>query len=102
MVQNHVSQLVEPCIRRQIHIGTWKEVKLKLTLNYTDEYPDALPELVLETVDGDLSETESAALLKGLLDVVSHSIRSKNQSVEYLTGRREQGLGNDIHIGFAS
>ncbi|KAF8559556.1 RWD-domain-containing protein [Imleria badia] len=37
--------------------------------NYTDDYPDALPELQLEAVDGEINESESKALLKALLDV---------------------------------
>lgn len=47
-----------------------KKVKLKLTVNYTDDYPDTLPALRLEVVDGEMNESESRALLKGLLDVV--------------------------------
>ncbi|KAH0830547.1 RWD-domain-containing protein [Lanmaoa asiatica] len=59
---------------RQIEIDVEPDVivdgaepfKLKLTVNYTDDYPDALPELRLEAVDGEINESESKALLKGL------------------------------------
>ncbi|KAI9566448.1 RWD-domain-containing protein [Boletus coccyginus] len=62
---------------RQIEIDVEPDVvvdgaesfKLKLTANYTDDYPDALPALRLEVVDGEINESESKALLEGLLDV---------------------------------
>ncbi|KAF8136336.1 RWD-domain-containing protein [Boletus edulis] len=41
--------------------------KLKLTVNYPDDYPDALPELRLEAVDGEINESESKVLLNDLL-----------------------------------
>lgn len=65
-----MSQLFEPPVQNQIHIRVRKKVKLKLTANYTDDYPDALPALRLEVVDGEINESESKALLEGLLDVV--------------------------------
>ena len=102
MVQNPVSQLIEPPVQNHIHIKARKKVKLKLTVNYTDDYPDALPELRLVAVDGETNESESEALLKGLLDVVCRGFRSKDRLFEYTTGRREQGHGDDVHIGFAS
>lgn len=54
-----------------------KKVKLKLIVNYTDDYPDTLPELRLEVVDGEINESESKALLKSILDVVCRGFRSK-------------------------
>ncbi|KAF9246541.1 RWD-domain-containing protein [Melanogaster broomeanus] len=47
----------------------WKEVKLKLSVSYGDDYPDALPELELEAVDGEIDGSESDTLLQGLVDV---------------------------------
>jgi hypothetical protein len=79
MVQNPVSQLIESSVQNQIHIRARKKVKLKLTVNYTDDYPDALPELRLEVVDGEINESESKGLLKGLLDVVCRDSRSKDR-----------------------
>ncbi|KIJ69440.1 hypothetical protein HYDPIDRAFT_24279 [Hydnomerulius pinastri MD-312] len=43
--------------------------KLKLSVNYTDDYPDSLPELELEAVDGEIDESEHSDLLQGLADV---------------------------------
>ncbi|KIL00422.1 hypothetical protein PAXRUDRAFT_29836 [Paxillus rubicundulus Ve08.2h10] len=62
---------------RQIQIDVEPDViadgaelfKLKLSVNYPDDYPDALPELELEAVDGELDESESDTLLQSLADV---------------------------------
>ena len=102
MAQNSVSQLVESRAHNRIHIRVRKKVKLRLTVNYTDSYPDTLPQLGLEVVDGELNESESRALLKGLLDVVCRGFRSKDRMLEYAAGRRERGHGDDVHAGFAS
>lgn len=48
-----------------------KTVKLKLSVNYTDDYPNLLPELELEAVEGEIDEPEHNSLLQGLADVVS-------------------------------
>lgn len=72
-----------------------KKVKLKLTVNYTDDYPDSLPELGLETVDGELDDSESSALLKGLLDVVSCAFWFQRLGLWYLRvlqGEENKGM----------
>lgn len=79
MVQNSVSRLVESHVHSQTH---GKKVRLTLTVDYTDDYPDTLPELGLEVVDGELSESESDALLKGLLDVVRRGFVPKPNILE--------------------
>ncbi|KAI0065352.1 RWD-domain-containing protein [Artomyces pyxidatus] len=38
-------------------------LKLALNVTYTDEYPDALPELSLEAIDGEVEDTEIESLL---------------------------------------
>ncbi|KAF9227947.1 RWD-domain-containing protein [Gyrodon lividus] len=43
--------------------------KLKLSVGYLDDYPDVLPELELEVVDGEMDESESENLLQSLVDV---------------------------------
>ncbi|KAN0077308.1 Ubiquitin-conjugating enzyme/RWD-like protein [Tylopilus felleus] len=43
--------------------------KLKLIVHYTDDYPEALPELRLEAVDGEINGSERTELLKDLSDV---------------------------------
>lgn len=78
MAQNPVRRLIESPVHNQVYIRVWKKVKLKLTVDYTDDYPDSLPELQLEAVDGEINESESKALLKGLLDVVCRGFRSKD------------------------
>jgi hypothetical protein len=45
-------------------------VKLTLSVHYTDEYPDVLPELYLEAVEGEVEEEELDALLEELRGVV--------------------------------
>lgn len=57
----------------------WKQVKLKLTVNYTNDYPEALPELRLEAVDGEINESETEELLNGLSDVVCHGFLSLSE-----------------------
>ncbi|KAF8844984.1 RWD-domain-containing protein [Paxillus ammoniavirescens] len=62
---------------RQIQIDVEPDVivdgaelfKLKLSLDYPDDYPDALPKLELEAVDGELNESERDTLLQSLADV---------------------------------
>ena len=83
-------------------MGVWKQVRVKLSVNYTDDYPDVLPELRLEAVDGEINESESKALLKALLGVVCCGFCPKDRMFEHAAGRREQGHGNDVHIGITS
>lgn len=75
MAQSPVSRLIKSPVHNQIYIRVRKKVKLKLTVNYTDDYPDALPELRLEAVDGEINESESKALLRSILDVVCRDFR---------------------------
>ncbi|KIJ17390.1 hypothetical protein PAXINDRAFT_168068 [Paxillus involutus ATCC 200175] len=67
---------------RQIQIDVEPDVivngaelfKLKLSVDYPDDYPDALPKLELEAVDGELDESESDTLLQSLADVGDENI----------------------------
>ncbi len=45
-------------------------MKLTLDVKYPEEYPDALPELSLEIVDGELEEEELEQLLAEMHTVV--------------------------------
>jgi len=60
---------IEIDVEPDIVVDGAEPFKLKLTVKYTDDYPNALPELRLVAVDGETNESESEALLKGLLDV---------------------------------
>ncbi|KAH7889716.1 RWD-domain-containing protein [Phlebopus sp. FC_14] len=44
-------------------------LKLKLSVHYTDDYPDALPELELEAIDGEIDESERNSILQALGEV---------------------------------
>ena len=46
-------------------------VQLTLDVHYTDDYPDALPELSLVPIEGDISEDEIEELLQSMRTVVS-------------------------------
>lgn len=41
-------------------------MKLSLSVHYKDDYPDSIPELSLESISGDVSETEFEGLLRDL------------------------------------
>jgi hypothetical protein len=47
-------------------------VKLTLDVRYPDGYPDTLPELSLEPLEGELEDNELQHLLQELNRVVSH------------------------------
>ncbi|KAI0082682.1 RWD-domain-containing protein [Panus rudis PR-1116 ss-1] len=47
-----------------------EEVKLALNVHYVDDYPDALPDLSLEAIEGDIDDEERTDLLNGLKAVV--------------------------------
>ncbi|KAG6850230.1 hypothetical protein H0H93_016077 [Arthromyces matolae] len=47
-----------------------EELKVTLCVHYTDEYPDALPDLSLKPLEGELSEEESESILDDLRSVV--------------------------------
>jgi len=46
-------------------------VKLAMTVHYTDGYPDELPELSLQLIDGEVDEDDIRALLASAQVVVS-------------------------------
>jgi len=46
------------------------QVKLLLNVHFTDDYPDSLPEMTLEPVEGELTDEEEAALLEGMKSTV--------------------------------
>jgi len=48
-------------------------VKLTLRVHYADGYPETLPELSLDAVDGDVDDDEVTELLSELWAVVSWS-----------------------------
>lgn len=65
----------EPC--RFLSLRVWTDriipmtvVRVVLRVHYTDQYPDTLPDLVLESADGELEDKEEADLLQQLRDVV--------------------------------
>lgn len=45
-------------------------MKVTLEVHYTEDYPDTLPDLVLEAVEGDLDDVEEVNLLASLRKVV--------------------------------
>lgn len=46
-------------------------VKLSLSVQYPDGYPDVIPELTLETLEGEIDEVETSSLLDDMRAVVS-------------------------------
>lgn len=46
-------------------------MKLALDVRYPDDYPDVLPELSLDAVEGELEEDEREELLRGLQTAVN-------------------------------
>jgi hypothetical protein len=46
-------------------------VKLALTVHYTDNYPDELPQFSLDPIEGEVDEDEVKALLDNAQAVVS-------------------------------
>lgn len=51
-------------------------VKLVLEVQYTDGYPDTLPDLSVEAVTGSLEKAEIESLLQELREVVCRSLDS--------------------------
>ncbi|RDB21059.1 hypothetical protein Hypma_011582 [Hypsizygus marmoreus] len=51
-----------------------EELKLTLCVHYTDEYPDVLPDLSLDPVDGDFTEDELETILEELRTVGNENI----------------------------
>jgi hypothetical protein len=60
------------CHRTMFFYGpdTYRIVKLQLSVHYPDEYPDTLPRLTLQAIEGELEEEEHDALLESLTTVV--------------------------------
>lgn len=58
---------------RLIVTGLPKSVKLKLSVQYPDGYPDVLPTLALAAVDGEIDEPEKETLLQGTATLVGDS-----------------------------
>lgn len=50
-------------------------MQLTLSVHYADGYPDELPELSLEAIQGDLEDSELKELLAGLRAVVWRNFR---------------------------
>lgn len=48
--------------------------RLKLSVKYSDDYPEALPTLALEAVEGDINESEKEALLQGMTTIGEESL----------------------------
>lgn len=51
-------------------------VKIALEVHYTDDYPDALPDLAINTIEGSLRQEEVDELLNELRRVVGHRLMS--------------------------
>ncbi|KAG9318459.1 RWD-domain-containing protein [Chiua virens] len=64
---------IEIDVEPDVAVDGAESFKLKLSVSYTAEYPDVLPDLQLEAVDGEITESESDALLKGLLNVAEEA-----------------------------
>jgi hypothetical protein len=79
-----------------------------LTVDYNEEYPDVLPELSLEAVEGEARGDEIASLLNGLRTVVSQTspgfLRNSTGVAQLpsFTGRGKFRDGHDIHTDFSS
>jgi hypothetical protein len=56
------------CIGSKIHAAS---VKLSLGVSYPEDYPNVLPDLSLEPVEGDFSEEDLEALLTDIRTSVS-------------------------------
>lgn len=82
-------------------------MQLKLSVHYPDGYPDELPELSLESIQGDLEKNEQENLLLEMKTIVRiHFGDAWLRPLIYPTlvklGSREPGHGHDLHPGFAS
>lgn len=51
-------------------VTDFRKVKLSLSVQYPDGYPDVIPELTLESLEGELEESEASSLLDGMRAVV--------------------------------
>ena len=72
-------------------------------MHYTDGYPDKLPDLSLEAIEGELEDDELKTLLHELRTIVRNNLwRSLIQSFITISERRKSGDGHDIHASFSS
>jgi len=81
-------------------------VRLSLTVHYTDGYPDELPDLSLEAIEGELVDDELESLLHELRTVVRHCVAHgdsiSNSKFYAISGRGKPRDGHDIHASFSS
>ncbi|KAH7930798.1 RWD-domain-containing protein [Leucogyrophana mollusca] len=54
--------------------GGIEPFRLKLSVKYPDDYPDSLPDLNLEPIDGTIDDSEHDALLTGLTEVGNENL----------------------------
>jgi len=82
-----------------------RTVKLTLTVDYPDTYPDDIPILSLEPSEGDLEADEVESLLDGMKAVVCllfHVCAHDLSSLLIPQGRRKSRDGNDVYYRLAS
>lgn len=75
-------------------------VKLTLSVQYTPNYPDELPDLTLVADDGEINDAERDALLEDLRLVVRVSISILTPSShDIYVGTREHWHRDDVYVG---
>jgi hypothetical protein len=62
-------RFVELCV--EVRLNALYPVKLALTVHYIDNYPDELPELSLDPIEGEVDEDEIKTLLDSAQAIVS-------------------------------
>ncbi|CAL1704789.1 unnamed protein product [Somion occarium] len=67
------------------------ELKLTLSVHYTDDYPDTLPDVSIEAIEGDLGDDEIAGILSGLKSVGEENL-GMAMTFTLVTHLREQLL----------
>ena len=80
-------------------------VKLALTVLYTESYPDELPRLSLEPLEGEVEEEEINSLLTSAQAVVSRLARLRHLCVTLIKdtiGGGKHWDGDDLHHRLAS
>ena len=77
-------------------------VQLTLTVHYTDAYPDELPDLSLDAIEGELEDDELQSLLNELCTVVRPCQFTTTPLLIGLTGRGKPRDGYDIHSSVSS
>jgi hypothetical protein len=72
-------------------------------VHYTDGYPDTLPDLSLEAIEGELEDDELESLLHELRTIVRIVYLAAIPSlIQKISGRGKSGDGHDIHASFSS